>query len=358
MDEWRRFRHDAPDFSGEVQAVRVAVTGGTGFVGSHSVKALIDEGHTVNLLVRSPGRIRPALDPLGVGEVDHVTGDVTDVPSIERALEGCDAVLHAASVFSLDPRQAKAIRSINVAGTESVIATGRRLGLDPIVHVSSYGAQMGQVGAVLGPDSPPTHPRGVYVSSKAESDRVARRHQDEGAPVVITYPGGVYGPHDPHWGESAQIVSNALHGFYRFMPRGRLAISDARDIARLHAAVMAQGKGPRRYMGTAVALDGPALIALLSSLTGRKLRTTQIPFGAVYYPLILLDALNRLLPFRFPLNAEATWILGRAHTIDDSRTREEFGIEPRPVEQTLEEMIRWMVSTGRLKPKLAGKLAE
>jgi len=70
--------------------MRVLVTGGSGFVGSHSVKALVEHGHDVRLLVRSPGK--------APGDVAHVVGDVTDRDAVHRALEGCDAVLHAANV--------------------------------------------------------------------------------------------------------------------------------------------------------------------------------------------------------------------------------------------------------------------
>ena len=97
--------------------MRVMVTGATGFLGSHAVKALTDAGHDVRLLVRSPARIAPALAPHGINHVDHVVGDVTDVASVERALEGCDAVLHAANVYTLDPRRAEEMRDVNPRGS-------------------------------------------------------------------------------------------------------------------------------------------------------------------------------------------------------------------------------------------------
>ena len=58
--------------------MKVLVTGGTGFVGSHSVKAMSDAGHDLRLLVRAPGPLAPALEPLGVRDVEHVVGDATD----------------------------------------------------------------------------------------------------------------------------------------------------------------------------------------------------------------------------------------------------------------------------------------
>lgn len=141
--------------------MKVLVIGGTGFVGSHTVAEVVRAGHDVKLLVRDPSRIRPALEPLGVGEVESVMGDVTDKDSVERALSDCDAVIHCASVYSLDPRAADSITNTNVTGTDLVIGTAHKNGLDPIVHVSSFVALIGNQGAVLTPDSVPTTPSGT-----------------------------------------------------------------------------------------------------------------------------------------------------------------------------------------------------
>ena len=137
--------------------MKVMVTGGTGFVGSHTVAELVRAGHDVKLLVRDPSRVRKALEPLGVGEVESVIGDVTDKESVERALDDCDAVIHCASVYSLDPRAADVIKKTNVAGTDLVIGAAHKRGLDPIVHVSSIVALIGAKGAVLTPNSSPHH---------------------------------------------------------------------------------------------------------------------------------------------------------------------------------------------------------
>src|SRR5262249_44442353 len=132
----------------------VLVTGGTGFVGSHSIAALVRAGHHVRVLARSPGRVSDALGPLGIGDVESASGDVTDPEAVERALEGCEAVVHAASVFSMDARKADEMNSVNVRGTEVVLGSAHRLGLDPIVHVSSELALLPPAGGGgLGPDS-------------------------------------------------------------------------------------------------------------------------------------------------------------------------------------------------------------
>jgi dihydroflavonol-4-reductase len=80
--------------------------------------------------------VTAALAPLGVSGVESI-GEVTDPVVVEGALDRCEAVLHAASVFSMDPPRADEMRTVNIRGTDTVLGTAHRLGLDPIVHVSS-----------------------------------------------------------------------------------------------------------------------------------------------------------------------------------------------------------------------------
>src|SRR5262245_31013584 len=189
--------------------MRVLITGGTGFVGSHAVAAAVGAGHRVRLLVRRPERVAAALAPFGIDEADTVAGDVLDPASVQAAVEGCDAAINAAAVYSLDPGEAEKALATNARATEIVLEAAVAAGLDPIVHVSSYVALLPSRG-VLGPASPVGVGGPAYPRSKAESELIARRHQDEGAPVVTTYPGAVVGPHDPYFGDSAFMLAMIL----------------------------------------------------------------------------------------------------------------------------------------------------
>jgi len=112
----------------------VLVTSGTGYIGSHSVAALAKAGHRIRVLARSAEKVPAALGPLGLEGVETALGDVADPAAVERALAGCDAVLHAASVFSLDARKAGEMNAVNVRGTEVVLGAARvgSAGLQPV----------------------------------------------------------------------------------------------------------------------------------------------------------------------------------------------------------------------------------
>jgi nucleoside-diphosphate-sugar epimerase len=299
-----------------------------------------------------------ALEPLGVGQVETAVGDVTDPGAVERALEGCDAVLHAASVFSLDPRKANEMRAVNIRGTDVVLGTAQRLGLDPIVYVSSELALLPpDDGEVLTAESPVKEPRWPYCRSKADSERVARNYQETGAPVVSIMPSAVWGPHDPYFGEGATLATNVLKRRFPVIAGGGMHIADVRDVATVLAASMTPGRGPRSYMVTGEYISLPDLIRTLGDLTGRRLPFVVFPgwflagFGRV------ANVVQRTFRIRLPWDAEGIWVVNCAARCDDAQTRGEFGLEPRPLRDTLTETVRWLAEVGHISPRQAGRLA-
>jgi dihydroflavonol-4-reductase len=334
--------------------MRVLITGGTGYVGAHTTAALIAAGHDVRLLVRSPERIAPALVPLGVTEsVDHTIGDVTDSESVDRAVKGCDAVLHAAAVYNLDSRAHSAITRTNLAGAETVLRAAVEHGCDPVVHVSSTAAMLRRKATVT-PESPLSTVTGVYIRSKAESEAVARELQDQGAPLVIVQPGGALGPHDPHHGDWTTRLRDILRGWYPLWPSGGFHQVDVRDVARVHTAVLSPGLGARRYLVPGHFVDGPTMYATLAAVTGRRLRHLILPASIMLPFSRATSALQRVVPFHLPADYEGVLFVYSDTRCDDTRTRDELGIQPRSLADTYRDTIRWLHQTGQLTAHQAG----
>jgi dihydroflavonol-4-reductase len=336
----------------------VLVTGGTGYLGSHSVAALARAGHRIRVLARSAEKVPAALGPLGVSGMETAIGDVTEPAAVERALTGCDAVVHAASVFSLDVRRVGEMTAVNVRGTEVVLGTAHRLGLDPIVHVSSELALLPPAaGEVLTPNSPVRRPSWPYCRSKADSELVARKFQALGAPVVSVMPAGLWGPHDPHLGEGVTLAANVLRRRYPVVMAGGMHIADVRDAAAVLAAVMQPGRGPRSYLVTGHYLTMPAIIGTLGDLTGRRVRFVTLPAGFLAAFGRAADLVQRRLLTRLPWSAESIWIVNCDARCDDSKTRDELQVEPRPLRETFADTVRWLAESGHLTPRQAGRLA-
>jgi dihydroflavonol-4-reductase len=336
----------------------VMVTGGTGFVGSHSVAAIVRAGHRVRLMVRDERRVRPALDPLGVdpGAVEVVRGEVTDGPAVTAAAAGCDAVLHAASVFSFDSRDGAEMRRVNAAGTETVLAAALRAGADPVVHVSSVVALMPAPGGLLSVNSPVGRPKDTYMATKAAAEEIARRYQREGAPVTVTYPSAVLGPHDPHLGDQTARLRNTLRGLMPMWPLGGFPIGDVRDTAAMHAAVLVPGQGPRRFMGPGRYVSTKEYVRTLRAITGRTLPTVYLPARAMLPVGRLTGLLQRVVPVHIPAEYGAIYTCACDARLDD-RLAGPFGDTGRPLEQTMTDTVRWLYGQGALTEQQAGSVA-
>lgn len=327
--------------------MRVAVTGGTGFVGSHTVAALLGQGHDVRLLARGSHRVAPALEPLGVDPnvVEVALADMTDRAAVEAGLDGCDAVVHAASVYSLDPSRADEMASVNEQGVHHVLESAIEADMDPIIHVSSTLALIhdGDPGQVLTPDTPPGNSPYAYSGSKARQEAFARNLQDQGHPVVITNPGGVWGPQDPYDGETQRLARACLRGLLTLVPANtRIAMVDVRDVAAAHAALVESGQGPRRYVLAPYCPSLAELVQAVTTAAGRPRRTFAVP-AAMARPVAALGGILRA-RFGQDLNAgpEGLWVALQRGCGDSSAAEEDLGIAWRPFEDSIADTVRWI----------------
>lgn len=323
--------------------MKVLVTGGTGFVGQHSVRALLHAGHAVRLLVRDRARVC-------VQGVELADGDVTDRKAVARAVSGCDAVLHCASVFSLERRKHAEMRRVNAPGTRIVLEAGVAAGCNPVVHVSSVIALMGGAprGTLMTADSPLGDPVGVYAKSKRDSDEVARAMQAKGHPVVITYPGSVWGPEDPYLGESSHIAMQIARGFVPLTTTGRFSVVDVRDVAEVHARLMRRHDKPIRYPAIGHAVRFCDLHRMVCAAAGARRVNLPVP-PLVAYTSIPFFWLVAALGIRWANSPDGAYVTWRDHPVDNSVSERELGATFRPVEESVHDTVAWLKSAGHLR---------
>ncbi|CCH31221.1 SDR family NAD(P)-dependent oxidoreductase [Actinosynnema sp. NPDC047251] len=329
----------------------VTVTGGSGFVGAHTVAELVRAGHRVRVLARSESTVDSALRPLGVPAVEVVAGDVTDERSVEPAVRGADAVVHCASVYSFDRRRREEMVRTNVRGTEVVLGAALRAGVGRVVHVSSIAALFGPGVRVIGEQSPLGTSREPYAATKSGSDAVARRHQERGAPVVISYPPALLGPHDPKIGDQTSRLRDLVRGLMPMWPAGGLQLGDVRDTAALHAALLAPdvtGRhfGPGRYLTTA------EYVRAVRAATGRALPAVFLPAAAMLPVGRLADLVQPWWPWHIPAEHGAIATVGAATRVDPAAST--LGLAPRPFANTVADTVRWLAQTGVVTPRQAG----
>jgi nucleoside-diphosphate-sugar epimerase len=189
--------------------MRLGITGGTGFVGSHLIDSALAAGHQVKALTR---REQPPRD-----NVEWVNGSLDERESLRQLVTDVDALIHVAGVISA-PDAAGFDRG-NVTGTLAMLAAATAGGIHRFVHVSSLAAREPKLS--------------LYGASKARAEKLV---ESSGLDWVIVRPPAVYGPGDK---ETLELFRMARLGLMLMPPRGHLSLIHADDVARLLLALAA-----------------------------------------------------------------------------------------------------------------------
>ena len=190
-----------------VAPLKLAVTGATGFVGGRLLDRALAAGHEIRALTR-----RPQPERTGVRWVE---GALDRADSLDRLLEGADAVIHVAGV--INARDAAGFEAGNVNGTAAVIAAAEKVGARRFVHVSSLAAREPKLS--------------IYGATKAGSEALVAASS---IPSAIVRPPAVYGPGDR---ETLELFKMARRGFVLLPPEGRISLIHVDDLGRLLLAL-------------------------------------------------------------------------------------------------------------------------
>jgi nucleoside-diphosphate-sugar epimerase len=249
-------------------ALTLAITGGTGFVGSHTIDEALRRGHRVRALARRP---QPPRD-----RVEWIAGSLQDLPALRRLAEGADAVLHIAGVTNAaGPAD---FYAGNVAGTAAVRAA---IGTTPLVHVSSLSAREPQL----------SH----YGASKLQAEAVAR---GAAGPVTLIRPPGVYGPGDTDMLALFKAVKAGLAPVPR---NARAALIYGPDLAAALVALAEDAAGPGHAAGCSFEIDDgtggysqPEIVRAIAAVLGVTPRPLEVPGAVIRAAALAATAAARL----------------------------------------------------------------
>jgi len=337
--------------------LKVLVTGGTGFTGSHTVVALLAAGHEVRLLVRDAAKVRRVFAPHGLEPRDVVVGDMTDPAAVDKALAGCDAVVHSAALVDLRRSAARLVEDTNARGVELVVGGAARRGLARIVYVSSLSVFFVPGGPPVSPELPIAPATTAYARSKAQAEVYARVLQDEGAPLAVSYPAGIVGPDDPGMSDA----NHAVYTWYRdlgVVTSSGFQCVDVRDVAALHVKLLELPPGAHRYAAAGEMLPWAEVYALLDRLTGTRLRRFPVPGPLMRALGSVGDVVKRVWDFNFPLTRDSMEFATQWPGADAARTTRELGLVFRPAAETYRDTLAWMFRAGHLGAAHVGRLAQ
>lgn len=336
----------------------VAVTGASGYIGSHVVKVLLERGHSVRGVVRDVSNTKK-IDPLRAiadevgGTLDLFSADLLDPGSHDEPFSGCDWVCHVAASVRLqakDPQ--REIVDVAVHGTRNVLESANRASTVRRVVLTS------SVAAVMSDDQPADHvfteadwnrtarlSVDPYFLAKTLAERAAWAYHetlpaDERFALVALNPAVVMGPLHTraHNRSSPNTLRDLMRGKMPACPRLHMGLVDVRDVADAHARALENPEAHGRYLLQA---DGLWLRDMARTLKAHypqyKIPTRQMP-DLLLYAAALVD--KRL---------SLRWLrrnVGRVIRVDTTRSRDELGVHYRPIDETLLDTADSFVRLG------------
>ena len=333
------------------------LTGAAGFLGSNICAQLLSEGKKVRALVL-PGDKSVKFIPK---EVEVVIGDLTDADSLEPFFavpQGCkSAVIHCASMVTVDPQYSDKLMAVNVTGTRNIIT--RVLAhpeCEKMVYVSSTGAipELPHGTKIKEVDHfTPCDPRkvvGAYSQSKATATQmVLDSVRVMGLKACVVHPSGILGPNDHAMGETSRTVLQIIKGEMPIGMQGSFNLCDVRDLAAGTIAAVDKGRVGECY----ILANEPVTLKEICKMLRKECKAKKIAF---YLPLGLANKIAQSMEKKAEKTGKkpmmttfSVYNLARNNEFDYSKAQRELGYRTRPYQETIHDEVQWMIAEGLIE---------
>ncbi|MCZ7555066.1 MAG: NAD-dependent epimerase/dehydratase family protein [Bacteroidia bacterium] len=318
----------------------ISVTGGTGFIGSHLIDRLLEQGHEVRALTRRSSNLRW----LEGKPVKLVEGDVRDASSLQTLLDGADVVYHIAGVVKARDRQG--YFDGNVKATQNMLEAAHRFapGLRRFLYVSSQtaaGPSTSLDRPVREDDTP--HPITTYGESKWAAEQLVHEWRDR-LPWTIVRPPAVYGPRDTEIYIYFQAISRGLNSIIGFDDK-RLSLVHSHDLVRgiMLAAEAGHSVGETYFIASEEFYSWPQVGRITAAALNKRFVTLRLPHMLVYSVAAVAQSVAALQRKAATLNLEkARDITQRYWTCDISKAVKELGYrQEMPIDKGIANTVAW-----------------
>ncbi len=324
------------------------VTGGTGFVGTHVVRALVARGGSVRALARPASR-RENLADLSV---EIVPGDLTDPASLARAMKGVTTLYHVAADYRLWAKDPLELYRANAGGTDNILRAAAEAGVSRVVYTSSVAALgLTDDGSPGTEETPVSREKiiGHYKKSKFDAERVALDWAKKGLPVVIVNPSTPIGERDIKPTPTGQMIVDFLN---RKMPAyvdTGLNLIDVRDVAAGHLAAAAKGRPGERYILGHRDMTLKEILDALARLTNLPAPTVRLPHWIPLTAAAVATGIARVTGRPPAVSLESVRMSTHRMFFQASKAVRELGLPQTPVEESLARAVEWFRANGYVR---------
>lgn len=317
----------------------VFLTGASGFLGGHLLRELRAAGCSVRALSR---RAESDAAIAAAGGVP-VRGELDDAAALAAAIDGCEAVFHAAADTRLWRPYATAQTATNVGGTERLLHAAERAGVRAFVHTSSTSAYSHLAAGPLSETSPQLGGRSWinYERSKYLGEQAVRR-----SPLrsIVFNPAHILGPGDRHnWSRLIRLIERRkLPG----IPPGSGSFADVRQVARAQVRAWQLGRFGENYLLGGEHASFVDFVHRVGAALGRRTPRRAVPAALLMAYASIADAIGRLRGREPDATPEAAALTSHVLQVDSSKACRELGYELTPLDTLLADTLGWMRTEG------------
>jgi dihydroflavonol-4-reductase len=322
----------------------VLVTGGSGHIGTHLVPALLSQGRRVRALVHAHA------GTLERHDVELVQGDVRDLDSLRRAMEGVEVVHHLAAKISIVGDPDGSVQAINVQGPANVAQAALEAGVRRFVHYSSCHAfdinapaeRVDESCARPGPDHP------AYDRSKALGEEQVRARIEQGLDAVIVNPCGVLGPDDAEPSRAGRMLLDLATGDLPSLVEGGFNWVDVRDVVAGGLAAEERGRTGENYLLAGHWASAAMLAELVHAHGGKAPPWFTSPMWLARFGAPFVETFASLLGSEPLYTSEALHALRAVKDLSWDKAHRELGYTPRPTLESVRDALDSFREQGRL----------
>jgi len=318
------------------------ITGGTGFLGSHLVRQLVENGvKDIRVLATS---IPDWLVDLG-GE--KLEGSITNQDDVKRATEGIEEIYHLAGKVSRERDEARTMYAIHVEGTRLLADAAREAGAKTIVLASTSGTIAVTADGEMTPDESYPPPldiisRWPYYASKAYQEMAAlERFNGKGLRLVIMNPSLLLGPGDDRL-SSTKMILDFMARKIAAVPSGGVSFVDARDAAKAFRVAMRKGRHGERYLLGAANWTFSKFFGRLERLTKVSAPLLALPSRLIVGGAQLIDSLFKQWDLASPVEPGAVEMAQYFWYLNCAKATRELAFKPRDPGETLHETVVYL----------------
>lgn len=334
--------------------MQICVTGGTGFVGSHIVRVLLDDGHSVRVLHRQSSK----LDALKGLAYESAIGDVTDYDSMLAAFEGCDWIFHVAAVADYWRADPDWMFEVNVEGTRKVLEAAKAVDVKRVVFTSSAAAVGMSLDGSPSDENVPFNlsPKNFpYGYSKVLAESVVQEAIESGQDVVILNPAVVIGAGDLNMISGSYIAQVTQWQWLVPKTSGGIGVIDVHDVAMSHLEAAKKGRTGERYLLNKTNFSNNEWFSLIAEVVGAAPAVFPTPNFILPIAANIISSLQKW-GLETPVDATQTRLGGRMIYWDASKAGRELYQPQMDMRQSVEETYSWYLENDYIKATMMSSL--